>query len=141
MRGIVERNDSVHEVLEQLGGKMSKKVLVVEDEADLRKMMTILLKAYGFEVMEAEDGYEAVEKAVDEVPDLILMDMSMPVLGGLESTRAIREHADLRNVPILAVTGYEEFYGPRAREAGCTEVLRKPLDFGKLRPIVERYTH
>ena len=120
---------------------MSKKVLIVEDEADLRKMLKILLGVYGYEVIEARDGYEAVEKAVEETPDLILMDIAMPVLGGLEATRAIRSHAELTEIPIVAVTGYEEFYGVRAREVGCTDVLRKPLDFGQLRPVVESYTH
>ncbi len=119
---------------------MNKKVLVVEDEADLRKMLKILLGVYGYDVIEARDGYEAVEKAVEETPDLILMDIAMPVLGGLEATRAIRSHAELDDVPIVAVTGYEEFYGNRAREVGCTDVLRKPLDFAQLRPVVESYT-
>ncbi len=120
---------------------MTKKVLVAEDEADLRKMLKILLGIHGFEVIEARDGYEAVEKAVEEEPDLILMDMSMPVLGGVESTRAIRDHENLHDVPILAVTGYGEFYNSRARAAGCTDVLCKPLDFAQLKPLVERYTN
>jgi two-component system cell cycle response regulator DivK len=120
---------------------MSKKVLVVDDEADLRKMMKILLGMHGFQVIEAQDGYEALEKAVAETPDLILMDMAMPVLGGLESTRAIRHHKSLDDVPILAVTAYGDFYADRAREAGCTEVIRKPLDFAQLKPLVDRYIH
>jgi CheY-like chemotaxis protein len=120
---------------------MGKKVLVVEDEADLRKMLKILLGVHGYNVIEAEDGYEAVEKAVEEKPDLILMDIAMPVLGGIEATRAIRSHAELNEVPILAVTGYGEFYADRAREVGCTEVIRKPLDFSQLRPLVERHTN
>lgn len=123
------------------GGNMSKKVLVVDDEADLRKMMKILLGMHGFQVIEAQDGYEALEKAVAETPDLILMDMAMPVLGGLESTRAIRHHKSLDDVPILAVTAYGDFYADRAREAGCTEVIRKPLDFAQLKPLVDRYIH
>ncbi|SRR5688500_18836571 len=119
---------------------MSKKVLVVEDEADLRKMLKILLGVQGYNVVEAADGYEAVEKAVEERPDLILMDIAMPVLGGIEATRAIRSHAELDGIPILAVTGYSEFYADRAREVGCTAVIRKPLDFAQLKPLVERHT-
>lgn len=118
-----------------------KKVLVVEDEADIRKMMTILLHAYGFNVIEAGDGYEAVEKALAEAPDLILMDIAMPLMGGLESTTAMRQHDELNRTPILAVTAYGDFYADRAREAGCTDVLCKPIDFAQLKPLVERYTN
>ena len=118
---------------------MNKKVLVVEDETDLRKMMKILLEIHGFNVIEAADGYEAVEKAVDESPDLILMDMGLPVMGGLDSTRTIRLHEELDEVPIVAVTAYGDFYDTRARDAGCTDVLHKPLNFAQLKPMVESY--
>ena len=118
---------------------MNKKVLIAEDETDLRKMMKILLEIYGFDVIEASDGYEAVEKAVDEMPDLILMDMTMPVMSGLDSTRTIRLHHELDGIPIIAVTAYGDFYNERARSAGCTDVLHKPLDFGQLKPMVESY--
>ena len=118
---------------------MNKKVLVVEDQTDLRKMMKILLEIHGFDVIEAADGYEAVEKAVDGGPDLILMDMAMPVMSGLDSCRTIRRHAGLHEVPIVAVTAYGDFYDDRARDAGCTDVVRKPLDFSQLKPLVERY--
>lgn len=118
---------------------MNKKVLVAEDETDLRKMMKILLEIHGYDVIEAADGYEAVEKAVDEAPDLILMDMAMPVMGGLDSTRTIRDHDALKTVPIVAVTAYGDFYDVRAKDAGCTDLVRKPLDFGQLKPLVERY--
>src|SRR5689334_3667238 len=118
---------------------VNKQVLVVEDEADLRKMMKILLEIHGFDVIEAADGYEAVEKAVEEKPDLILMDIAMPVMDGIDSTRTIRQHAELKGVPIVAVTAYGDFYSQRARIAGCDDVLQKPLDFAQLKPIVERY--
>ena len=118
---------------------MNKKILVAEDQTDIRKMMKILLELHGFDVIEAADGYEAVEKAVDESPDLILMDMAMPVMDGLDSSRAIRRHAALHDVPIVAVTAYGEFYEDRAQEAGCTDILQKPIDFTRLKPIVEHY--
>ena len=118
---------------------MNRKVLVAEDETDLRKMMKILLEIHGFIVIEAADGYEAVEKAVEQAPDIILMDMAMPVMGGLDSTRTIRRHEELQDVPIVAVTAYGDFYDDRAREAGCTDVVRKPLNFGQLKPLVESY--
>jgi two-component system cell cycle response regulator DivK len=117
---------------------MAKKILVVEDQPDIRKMMKILLELYGFVVIEAADGYEAVAKAVDEKPDLILMDMAMPVMDGLDSSRAIRQHDSLHDVPIVAVTAFGEFYAERAHEAGCTDILQKPIDFTRLKPNVEQ---
>lgn len=116
-----------------------KKILVVEDQADIRMMMKILLEFHGFDVMEAADGYEAVEKALEVTPDLILMDIAMPVMDGLDSSRTIRMHEALRGVPIVAVTAFGEFYADRAHEAGCTDILQKPIDFARLKPLVEQY--
>ena len=118
---------------------VNKRVLLVEDETDLRKMMKILLELQGYDVIEAADGYEAVEKAVEEDPDLILMDLAMPVMDGIDSARTIRLHDELIDIPIVAVTAYGDFYEDRARNAGCTDVLRKPLNFAELKPMVERY--
>ena len=119
---------------------MSKKVLVAEDHTDIRKMMSILLRQYGFEVLEAADGFEAVEKAKEEIPDLILMDMAMPILDGLGATKAIRMHDELADVPIIAVTAYGDFYKEKAIAAGCTDLIQKPLDFDQLQPIVNSYS-
>jgi len=118
---------------------VNKRVLLAEDETDLRKMMKILLELHGYDVLEAADGYEAVEKAVEEEPDLILMDIAMPVMDGIDSTRTIRRHEGLRNVPIVAVTAYGDFYSQRARKAGCDDVIQKPIDFSRLKPMVESY--
>jgi two-component system, cell cycle response regulator DivK len=118
---------------------VNKRVLLAEDETDLRKMMKILLELHGYDVIEAADGYEAVEKAVEESPDLILMDIAMPVMDGIDSARTIRRHKELRRIPIVAVTAYGDFYSQRARKAGCTDVIQKPIDFAQLKPMVERY--
>ena len=118
---------------------VNKRVLLAEDETDLRKMMKILLEHHGYDVIEAADGYEAVEKAVAEEPDLILMDIAMPVMDGIDSARTIRRHEGLRDVPIVAVTAYGDFYAQRARNAGCDDVIQKPIDFARLKPMVEGY--
>ena len=118
---------------------MATKILVAEDFKDARRMMKIHLQAEGYEVLEAADGYEAVEKAVEEKPDLILMDIAMPVLDGIQATTAIRLHDDLADVPIIAITAYGEFYKDRARDVGCNDVVQKPIDFNRLRPIVRQY--
>lgn len=119
--------------------KLSKKVLVVDDHPDTRKVMKILLEMYGYTVVEAADGYEAVERAVNDRPDLIFMDIGMPLLDGVQATAAIREHYELANIPILVISGHSDFYADRALTAGCTEVIRKPLDFNRLRPLVRHY--
>lgn len=118
---------------------MRKKILLAEDQNDVRNMMKTLLELDGYQVIEAANGYEAVERAVDDTPDLILMDMAMPVMDGLDSSRTIRQHESLERVPIVAVTAYGDFYADRVREAGCTDLLQKPLDFGRLIPLVEQY--
>ena len=116
-----------------------KKVLVAEDYTDSRKMMKALLEIHGYSVLEAADGYEAVEKAVEEQPDLILMDIAMPVLDGVQATNVIRQHDSLANVPIVAITAYGDFYDERARAAGCNNVLQKPVDIQQLTPLVQQY--
>lgn len=118
---------------------MSKKILVVEDFDDIRKMMKILLELYGYEVLEAADGYEAVETAVEKRPDLIFMDIAMPSLDGIQAASVIRQHDSLKNVPILAVTAYSDFYYEKARRAGFDEVISKPLNLNELKPLVRQY--
>lgn len=120
---------------------MSVKVLVVEDYADVRGMVSFQLQRDGYEVVEAADGYEAVEKAVNEKPDLILMDIAMPVMDGIQATTAIRQHEHLAEVPIVALTAYDDFYQDRARDVGCTDVVRKPIDIAALGPLIQRYVH
>jgi len=120
---------------------MRRKVLIVEDHEDIRKMMKVYLGCYGYEIVEATDGYEAVDRAVKEKPDLILMDIAMPILDGIEATEAIRSHAELADIPIVALSAYGDFYREKALEVGCNDVIQKPLDFDRLEPIVQRYFH
>lgn len=102
-------------------------------------MMSTYLTLNKYDVVEAADGYEAVEQALQHKPDLILMDIAMPVLDGINSTRAIRKIKELANVPILCLTAFGDFYKDRARSAGCNEVLQKPIDFGKLDALLQRH--
>jgi two-component system cell cycle response regulator DivK len=119
---------------------MRKKILVVEDHTDIRRMMSIALRQYGFDVVEAADGYEAIEKVAAERPDVVLMDLSMPILDGISSTRAIRSREGIGELPIIAITAYDKYDDAMAISAGCNEVLRKPLDFEKLHSIVNQYS-
>lgn len=118
---------------------MKKKVLIVEDYADVRKIMEILIRLRGYEVIEAVDGSEAVEKAKQFRPDLILMDLSMPVMDGLTATQIIREFEDSKKTPIIALSAYGNSYHKKAIAAGCNEVINKPLDFKRLEPLFNQY--
>lgn len=104
-------------------------------------MMAMYLQLNKYEVIEAENGYDAIQQALDHKPDIILMDIAMPVLDGISSTRAMRETDALANTPIVCLTAYGDFYRERAKRAGCNDVLQKPIDFHKLDDLLWRHTH
>lgn len=114
-------------------------VLVVEDFEDNRFMMRRLLEMSGYRVIEAEDGEQAIALAASELPDLILMDLSLPVLDGLAATRGIRQNANLRHVPIVAVSAHDtaDFHA-EALAAGCNEYVTKPIDFDEMEILLQR---
>lgn len=118
---------------------MAKKVLLVEDSKDTRDMMKILLSSYGYEVVEAIDGIEAVDQAVLEKPDLILMDIGMPIADGLFAVEVIRQHEKLQEIPIIAVTAHGDLYNDKAKKAGCIAVVQKPLNFDEFESVVQQY--
>ncbi len=118
---------------------MEKLILIVEDYDDSREVLKYLLESCGYFVIEATDGIEAVDKVRQFHPDLILMDISLPVVDGLTATRAIREVVGGRNVPIIAVTAFGSDYKRQATEAGCNELLNKPLDYRILKPMLRQY--
>ncbi len=114
-------------------------VMVVEDFEDNRFMMRRLLELSGYHVLEAVNGEEAVKKAQLERPDLILMDLSLPLLDGLAATRRIREVEALRDVPIVAVSAHDtsDFHAD-ALAAGCNDYVTKPIDFDQLESLLKR---
>ena len=115
-------------------------VMVVEDSADIRMMMRILLEMDGYRVIEAADGLRAIELAVEERPALIMMDLNLPLVDGLAATGRIREQ--LPDVPIVALSGHAtEDYRSAAMAVGCTDYLIKPLDFKLLDTILSRLHH
>jgi len=117
---------------------MTKKILVVEDLADIRKMMKIMVELYGYEVIEARDGAEAVEQAREHRPSLVLMDLAMPLMNGVDAARAIREAANGDPIPIIAVTAYQNM-DQEAIDAGCERVIHKPVDFLKLKTLLAEH--
>jgi CheY-like chemotaxis protein len=115
-------------------------ILVVEDTPDTRELIKLMLKLYGYEVVEAARGDEAVEVAVDTHPDAIIMDMSLPVLDGCQATRTIRRLPGLEHVPIIACTAHNRWeWRAKAIVAGCDEFLEKPIDFDRLGSLLSRH--
>ena len=118
---------------------MSKKVLIVEDYEDTRGFMKFLLESYGYQVIEASDGIEAIDRVKQQHPDLVLMDISLPTVDGLTATRAIREISASATIPIIAITAFGKYYYQKAIEAGCNDLIDKPVDFNTLEPILNHY--
>lgn len=116
-----------------------KQVLVVEDYDDARAFMKVWLKSLGYSVIEASDGLEAIEKVKQFHPDLILMDISLPMVDGLMTTRFIREFEGEKHTPIIAVTSFGREYFKKAIEAGCNYLIKKPIDFDEFQPILRQY--
>ncbi len=116
-----------------------KKILIVEDVAFNRDLLVQLLED-DYEVVAAVDGLSGIEMAERERPDLILMDLSLPVVDGWEATRAIKSNAALKNVPIIALTAHAmEGDEEKARSCGCDDYLSKPLDEDLLFDTLEKF--
>jgi len=117
-----------------------KRILVVEDSDDGRFALAKLLQLEGYTILEAIDGAQAIEIASRERPDLILMDLSLPVVDGLTATRRIRETPGMEVVPIIALSGHDAFgLGNDPKEAGITDYATKPVDFDLLINMMSRY--
>ena len=119
---------------------MSKRILVVEDHEDNRQILRDLLSSAGFEMIEAGDGESALRLAAAEPPDLILMDVQLPILDGYEATRRIKADPRLKAIPVIVVTSYalsgEEV---RARNAGCDAYVAKPYSPRQLLAKIRTY--
>lgn len=122
-------------------GHISKlTILLVDDYEDSRFVMRKFLESQGYGVVEAVNGLEAVEMAQSACPDLILLDLNMPVLDGLIATERIRASEEAcRNVPIIAITAFDT-YGMKeaALEAGCDCYLSRPIDFDQMKRVLHR---
>lgn len=117
---------------------MLTKVLLVEDFDDARFMMKLLLELIGYRVFEAINGKEAIELAGNVNPDLILMDLSLPILDGISAIRIIRQDPQLSDIPIVALTAHtEQEFRDKAYAAGCDEFVGKPVDFDQLENMLK----
>ncbi len=116
---------------------MSKKILIVEDNPQNMKIARMVLRPHGYTLLEATDGNEALEMAVSNKPDLILMDMQLPKMNGLEVTRRLRQMSAFSHIPIIAVTAYAmKGDDERIIEAGCDAYLSKPVNTRELPRVV-----
>ena len=117
---------------------MGTRILLVEDNEMNRDMLSRRLLRKGYEVFLAEDGQQGVEMASTCQPDLILMDMSLPVLDGWEATRSIKANAALKEIPIIALTAHAmQADEDKARAAGCDDFDTKPVDLARLLAKIE----
>jgi CheY-like chemotaxis protein len=120
------------------GGGALPTILLVEDFDDTRLMMKMWLVKNGYRVLEAESGQEGVEMAQRERPDLIIMDMMMPGMNGLDATQLIRQDHALRQTPIVAVSAYgADEYRRIAIEAGCNEYVSTPFEPQSLADLIK----
>jgi two-component system cell cycle response regulator DivK len=108
---------------------MGKTILIVEDEPRNLKLLRDLLQRFGYEILEATDGEQGVEKAKEKIPNLILMDIMMPKMDGLEATRIIKADTKTKHITVIALTFYA-MKGDREKtiEAGCDGYIAKPID-------------
>ena len=115
------------------------KILVVEDNEINRDMVVRRLQRRGFTVVSAVDGQQGVDMTRSEKPDLILMDMSLPVVDGWEATRQIKSDPDIKHIPIIGLTAHA-MVGDRdkAIQAGCNDYATKPVEFEKLVGLINR---
>jgi len=119
---------------------MAAKVLLVEDNEMNRDMLSRRLERRGFQMLIAIDGEQGIQIAQKERPDLILMDMSLPVLDGWEATRRLKAAPETRRIPIIALTAHAMASDEqRAREAGCDDFDTKPIELNRLLEKMQRF--
>ncbi|HYY97626.1 MAG TPA: response regulator [Pyrinomonadaceae bacterium] len=112
-------------------------ILVVEDYEDMSLAMRLALEDRGYRILEASDGAAAVELAGRERPDIILMDLNLPVMDGLEATKRIRTDPEMRDAVVVAVTAHSDHdHRARALAAGCNAFVTKPIDFEWLNDLL-----
>jgi len=117
------------------------KILLVEDNEDNRDMLSRRLERKGFIVSLAIDGLDGINKAKENMPDLILMDMSLPIMDGWQATKTLKSEPETKNIPVIALTAHAMSSDrDKAMEAGCDDYDTKPVDFKRLLVKIEKLT-
>jgi len=118
---------------------LSGKVLIVEDHLDSREILMLQLQALGYEVAVATSGEEALEKALNEAPDIIIMDLGLPGMDGFEATARLKENTKTTKLPVLAYTAWsEDLYREKAKQAGMEAFLTKPAQHQVINAVIQR---
>ena len=116
------------------------RILIAEDLDENRIALKLMLKLAGFEPLEASDGEQALEMVRRERPDLVLMDISLPILDGLQATRKLRADTGLEQLPIIIVSAYDSpETRDEARASGGTDYISKPIEFDQLKEMIVKY--
>jgi two-component system cell cycle response regulator DivK len=119
---------------------VTKRILIVEDHEDARRILRDMLASTDYQLVEAENGEQALAAVARQRPDLILMDIQLPILDGYEATRRIKADPALRSIPIIAVTSYAlSGDEAKARAAGCDDFMAKPYSPRELLAKVQKY--
>ena len=114
------------------------KLLLVDDFEDTRLFLRLALEEHGFIVFEAENGEKAVQNALREHPDVILMDLTMPLMDGFAATKLIRQNEKFKNVPIIAITAHQETdFRSDAKASGFDAYVTKPIDVNWLKDLID----
>jgi two-component system phosphate regulon response regulator PhoB len=115
---------------------MAKKILIIEDQAQLRYLIAFALRYMNYEPLEAEDGYAGIQTSLAEHPDLVLLDLSLPGMSGIDTAKKLKENPRTGQIPIIALTGWEpRQFEAKARQVGMAAYLQKPVS---LATIIER---
>ena len=123
-----------------MGAAMQKTVLVVEDNELNMKLFNDLLEAHGYKVVQTRDGLSALEIARKHMPDLILMDIQLPEVSGIEVTKWLKEDPDLKRIPVIAVTAFAmKGDEQKIREGGCEAYISKPISVVSFLQTIDKF--
>lgn len=117
---------------------MPGKILVVEDRQDFRIILSLILRPLGHKIVEAENGQEGIEKALNEAPDLIIMDLALPGMDGIETTIKLKQNPRTAHIPVIAYTVWGEEFKEKALKAGMVHFLGKTAPPQALKEMIEK---
>jgi two-component system cell cycle response regulator DivK len=119
---------------------MAKTVLIVEDNQQLREILGSILRYAGYDILEASSGKEAIRKTLDAKPQIVLLDLDLPDIAGIEVARKIKATAGVSHIPIVACSASSEWeWREEALRAGMSEYLQKPIQFSVMKQMIDKF--